>query len=175
MGGDPARPVDPRSTALWFFLFKPPAPGVPTAQAVITASGPVRGLEERGVTVYRGIPYAAAPIGDLRWPRAAARRRLDAAARCLRFLQGLPAGRRAVQGMLPPEPQSEDCLYLNVWTPTKRGAKPFPVMVWLHGGSNTNGSARPRPTAAGCSRKRAWSWSPQTTGSVRSASSPIPS
>ncbi len=133
------------STALWFFLFKPPAPGVPTAQAVITASGPVRGLEERGVTVYRGIPYAAAPIGDLRWraprPAAAWTRPRDAFA----FSKACPQVGGPVQGMLPPEPQSEDCLYLNVWTPTKRGAKPFPVMVWLHGGSNTNGSASAAP------------------------------
>src|SRR5262245_4264098 len=107
------------SAALWFFLFWPPPPGVP-AEPVTTASGPVRGLEEQGVTVYRGIPYAAPPVGALRWrapqPPAPWTRVRDAFA----FSRACPQVGGPAQAMLPPEPQSEDCLALNVWTPSRR-------------------------------------------------------
>jgi para-nitrobenzyl esterase len=130
--------------ALWFFLFKAPPPGTPVEQAVATSTGPVRGLEERGVTVYRGIPYAAPPIGDLRWkapqPVASWSEPRDAFA----FSKACPQDGSPVPGM-PPEPTSEDCLYLNVWTPTARSDDPLPVIVWLYGGSNVNGSASAPP------------------------------
>lgn len=126
--------------ALWFFLFRPPPPGIPAAEAIVTVSGPVRGLEERGITVFRGIPYAAPPVGDLRWrapqPVAAWSEPRDA----YRFSKACPQSGGPVPGTLP-EPISEDCLYLNVWRPTERGTTSLPVIVWLHGGSNINGSA----------------------------------
>jgi para-nitrobenzyl esterase len=124
--------------AIWLLLFRPPSPGTPMAPAM-TTSGPVRGLEERGVTVYRGIPYAAPPVGDLRWrppqPAAAWTKPRDAFA----FSKACTQIGPAVPGFKP-EPSDEDCLYLNVWTPTQRDKAPLAVMVWLHGGSNTNGS-----------------------------------
>jgi len=131
------------SAALWFFLFRPPPPGTP-GRIVATASGPVRGLDEQGLAVYRGIPYAAAPVGDLRWlapqPVAAWTKPRDA----FIFGRSCPQVGGPIPG-LPPEPQSEDCLYLNVWSPAKAGDKPLPVIVWLHGGSNMNGSASAYP------------------------------
>ena len=133
--------------ALWFFLFRPPPPGTPAAETVATASGAVRGLEERGVTVYRGIPYAAPPVGELRWrapqPVAPWRETREA----YRFSKACPQDGSPVPGT-PPEATSEDCLYLNVWTPTEHGTEPLPVIVWLHGGSNLNGSASAPPTRA---------------------------
>lgn len=130
------------AAALWFFLFRPPPPGTP-AQPVAIASGMVRGLEERGITVYRGIPYAAPPVGDLRWhapePVAAWQGTRDAFA----FSKACPQVGSPVPGM-PPEPTAEDCLYLNVWTPGTKHA-PLPVIVWVHGGSNLNGSASAPP------------------------------
>ena len=130
--------------ALWFFLFRPPPPGTPLAEAVATSSGPVRGLEEGGVSVYRGIPYAAPPVGNLRWrapqPVAAWSETRDA----FQFSKACPQHGGPVPGT-PPEPQDEDCLYLNIWTPSERGPEPLPVIVWLHGGSNTNGSASAPP------------------------------
>lgn len=128
--------------ALWFFLFRPPPPGVP-AQPVAIAAGQVRGLDEQGVTVYRGIPYAAPPVGELRWrapqPVAAWQGTRDA----FRFSKACPQIGSPVPGM-PPEPTDEDCLYLNVWTPSAKHA-PLPVIVWVHGGSNLNGSASAPP------------------------------
>ena len=128
---------------LWFFLFRPPPPGSP-AQPVAIASGMVRGLDEQGLTVYRGIPYAAPPVGPLRWrapqPVAAWAQTRDA----FGFRQSCPQIGGPVPGT-PQEPQSEDCLYLNVWTPAAADGKSLPVIVWLHGGSNVNGSASAYP------------------------------
>jgi para-nitrobenzyl esterase len=91
------------------------------------------------VEVYRGIPYAAPPVGDLRWrePQAVppSQAVLQATAFrpiCEQVGDPWPPG-------APPEPMSEDCLYLNIWAPAQRTA-PLPVMVWIHGGGWTNGS-----------------------------------
>lgn len=132
--------------ALWFFLFRPPPPGTPAAP-ITTALGPVRGLESQGVTVYRGLPYAAPPIGPLRWrepqPAAAWKTTRDA----FTFHRACPQVGGPVPGM-PAEPQSEDCLYLNVWAPshaaTDTGDK-LPVIFWLHGGGDLNGSGSAYP------------------------------
>ncbi|MFC3078505.1 carboxylesterase/lipase family protein [Phenylobacterium terrae] len=99
------------------------APAAASAAPVVkTRSGPVRGTIEDGVARFQGVPYAAPPVGDLRWraprPAAAWTQVRDAAA---------PAVGCARQ---------EDCLYLNVTRPA--GAKPgakLPVMVWIHGGA----------------------------------------
>lgn len=127
------------SGALWFFLFKPPAPGTP-GKPIQTAAGPVRGLTRDGLTYYLGIPYAAPPIRQSRWrapqPVAAWRKPRDA----FTFSKACPQAGAPATG-LPPEPQSEDCLYLNVWTPAAERGANLPVIMWIHGGSNTNGSA----------------------------------
>lgn len=131
------------ATALWFFLLRPPPPGSPGAP-VTTASGPVRGLQSQGVTVFRGLPYAAPPVGDLRWrppqPVASWQKTRDA----FTFGRACPQVGGPLPGM-PPEPQSEDCLTLNVWAPTAHAAGPRPVIVWLHGGGDLNGSGSTYP------------------------------
>ncbi|MBO9670020.1 MAG: carboxylesterase family protein [Sphingobium sp.] len=131
------------SAALWFFLFRPPPPGSPSAP-VTTTLGPVRGLESQGVIAYRGLPYAAAPVGARRWrapqPAAAWTKTRDA----FTFGRACPQIGSPVPG-LPPEPQSEDCLYLNVWAPARSGGEPLPVILWLHGGGDLVGSASAYP------------------------------
>src|SRR3712207_4619947 len=93
------------AAALWFFLFRPPPPGTPLDHTVATAAGPVRGLDERAITVYRGIPYAAPPVGDLRWraPQAVAAWREPRDA--FTFAKACPQHGSPVPG-LPPEPTS---------------------------------------------------------------------
>ncbi len=133
-----------------------------STQPVSTQSGAVQGVVEQGVNLFRGIPYAAPPIGDLRWraPEPAAAwdgvRQADAyGPACWQatdagesiFLQRLleGAGVNTVMRWLMqtafawfPMTVSEDCLTLNVLAPVE--AQDMPVMVWIHGGGHQFGS-----------------------------------
>ncbi len=115
-----------------------------TNDPVKTESGMVSGVagSSPAVRVYKGIPYAAPPVGDLRWktPKAAAtwagvRKADQFGATCMQapYPEGSPYHTAA-------EPVSEDCLYLNVWTAAKSSKDRRPVMVWIHGGALTRGS-----------------------------------
>jgi para-nitrobenzyl esterase len=108
---------------------------------VITVEGPIRGSVKNGVAVFLGIPYAAPPVGVLRWrppqPVEYWRKPLDAtdyANTCPQVTEfGVFAGPASV---------TEDCLYLNVFTSNLgQGGKTNPVLVWLHGGGNLNGES----------------------------------
>jgi para-nitrobenzyl esterase len=110
------------------------------AGAVMTESGALEGVEQNGLTVYKGVPFAAPPVGQLRWrePRLVApwkgTRKADAfAPACLQKGVSMPEE--------TPPPTSEDCLYLNIWAPAGKPDDRLPVMVWIHGGGYTNGSA----------------------------------
>lgn len=107
-----------------------------------TRSGPVLGLQQTGVQVFRGIPFAAPPVGDLRWraPRAPSAWKL--ARRADKFgnaCMQVP-GASELDGAGDPGPLSEDCLTINVWTPFADGKTRRPVMVWIHGGAFVIGS-----------------------------------
>ncbi len=110
------------------------------AAIVKMASGTLRGNIEDGLSVFRGVPYAKAPVGDLRFsppqPVDSWKGERDATAYGAISLQAdIPMAAMMGGG----EPDSEDCLFLNVWTPGLDGTR-RPVMVWLHGGAFIFGS-----------------------------------
>ena len=113
------------------------------AAPVKTEGGLVSGAVKDGVQSWKGIPFAAAPVGDLRWraprPAPAWSGVKDATAYAHDCMQ-LPFPSDAAPLGTPPD---EDCLYLNVWAPEKPAAAKLPVMVWIHGGGFVNGGSSP--------------------------------
>jgi para-nitrobenzyl esterase len=101
---------------------------------VRTEYGLVQGVVERDLTVYRGIPFAAPPVGDLRWRPPQPAERWEAVRETVKFApdpyQGNGSGH-----------VSEDCLYLNIWTPARSAAERIPVLVWIYGGGFAGGSS----------------------------------
>src|SRR5262249_52469278 len=111
------------------------------SDVVTVEGGQLRGARAGGVRVFKGIPFAAPPVGALRWkpPQpVVAWSGVKAAdrfgAQCMQ--EPYPAGSPYASA---PQPTSEDCLYLNVWTAAGSHDR-RPVMVWIHGGGWTRGS-----------------------------------
>ena len=109
---------------------------------VTTQAGEVRGQVEEDIHHFKGIPFAAAPVGDLRWRPpgpvpawSGVREATDFGPMC----QQLPYPEGSIYAQPLPS-VSEDCLYLNVWTPALEPAALAPVMVWIHGGAFTRGA-----------------------------------
>lgn len=115
-----------------------PQPVDPTL--VKTESGLLRGEQSDGIRMFRGVPYAAAPVGEARW-RAPAPMPAWPGER-LATAYGADCWQNRMPGDLGASalPMSEDCLFLNIWAPND-SAEGLPVMVWIHGGGFVGGSA----------------------------------
>ena len=118
-------------------------------EIVSTSNGPVRGYRENGLQIFKGLRYAAPPVGKLRFappqkpaPWTAPVDALNLAAPAIQVgvePGGTTGGKSAGDPPAPGQPGTdEDCLFINLWTPGLTGQRP--VMVWLHGGGYANGS-----------------------------------
>ncbi|NPV59436.1 MAG: carboxylesterase family protein [Actinobacteria bacterium] len=104
------------------------------------ASGPISGAFEDGVWSYLGIPYAAPPVGELRWKEPQPVEPWKEVRACTEYGPACPQPSDDWTGMMDVGSTSEDCLYLNVWTPAESPGQGLPVMVWIHGGAFKSGA-----------------------------------
>jgi para-nitrobenzyl esterase len=108
--------------------------GQPRPSLVQVEGGRAQGTVEGGLTVFKGIPFAAPPVGGLRWKAPRPIVPWDT------VLQAGQFGPDPIQGWGKPERNSENCLYLNVWTPAESADDRIPVMVWIYGGGFNGGA-----------------------------------
>jgi para-nitrobenzyl esterase len=108
---------------------------------VHTRFGALEGLSLKGLFIFKGIPYAAPPIGGLRWMPPMPPRPWSGVRPAFEFGPVAPQLRSSggFRGLVAAGPQDEDCLYLNIWTPGLDDAR-RPVLVWIHGGVFNSGS-----------------------------------
>src|ERR1700759_2937240 len=118
------------------------AGGAPSGSAPVrtTSDGAVRGTTAGSVHEFLGIPYAAPPVGDLRWRPPAPAKPWSGALKADRF--GPACAQVTTLGVFAgPANANEDCLSLNVFTPRLGAAAKLPVIVWIHGGGNVDGAS----------------------------------
>jgi len=137
------RPTAAISAALLFGAVTQSAGAATDFAQARVSGGVVQGSLVQGVISFKGIPYAAAPIGALRWrapqpvtPWTGVRQATSFGADCMQI--PFP-GDAAPLGVTP----AEDCLYVNVWRPEHSASRKLPVMVWIYGGGFVNGGSSP--------------------------------
>jgi para-nitrobenzyl esterase len=125
---------------------------------VQTANGMVEGVPEKsGIRSFKGIPYAAPPVGGLRWREPQPVKNWTGVLKADHF--GPRAMQTAIFGDMNfrSDGMSENCLYLNVWTPSNRGKDLLPVLVYFYGGGFVAGDgSEPRNDGESMAQKALW-------------------
>jgi len=111
-----------------------PLMSVAASTTVKVEQGVLQGTKEDGLAVYRGVPFAAPPVGDLRWRAPQPAAKWDGVRPAEKFAP------QCVQGSDGKTAMSENCLYLNVWSPAKSTSAKVPVLVWIYGGGFAGGA-----------------------------------
>lgn len=118
------------------------AAATPAATVAKIESGQLQGAEKAGVISFKGVPFAAQPVGELRW------RPPQKAPSWTGVRPATTFGHDCLQGVVKNDPGmgtelGEDCLYVNVWRPAHASPKKLPVIVWFYGGGLVNGGTQP--------------------------------
>lgn len=114
---------------------------------VKTAEGQIEGYANNNIHIFKGVPFAQPPMGELRWKAPLPHQPWQGVKECKEFgpspIQNKPQPFYAwsEEFIAKPEPLSEDCPYLNVWTPALEPKEKLPVFVWIYGGGLNSGSA----------------------------------
>ncbi|MBS1607890.1 MAG: carboxylesterase family protein, partial [Bacteroidetes bacterium] len=119
------------------------------SETIKTDAGFISGGQstDGSIKIYKGIPFAAPPVGDLRWKAPQPVARWNGVKKCVAFgaspVQGkpVPFSMWSKEFLIPDEPIGEDCLYLNVWTGAKTEKEKRAVLVWIYGGGFASGGS----------------------------------
>ena len=112
-------------------------PSIQRGTRIRIDSGEIQGEIDGATRRFRGVPFAAPPVGALRWKPTQPVKPWDGVRTTTSYSGKCPQN----GNLLGPASAEEDCLYLNVWTPEPAPNRRLPVMIWLHGGANETGSA----------------------------------